>query len=92
MEDKEKEDMGVKMRPVRVRSIKDASLLLSRVLMQLQKDEISENKARSISYVCNSYVKAFELSEIQSRLDDLEIKVNEINGGGGTSDHSRAIE
>lgn len=62
-------------RPIRVRSIHDAGRLLSRVLMQLQKDEISEAKAKSIGYVCNSYIKAFEMSDLESRLVELEKRV-----------------
>jgi hypothetical protein len=60
------------MRPIRVRSIHDAERLLARVLMQLQKEDISEGKAKTFAYVANSYAKMLEVSEFDKRITELE--------------------
>jgi hypothetical protein len=68
----EKRGASGNLRPVRVTDLKGATRLLARVLFQLQKEDISESKAKTISYVCNSYIKAFELSEVEKRVLALE--------------------
>ncbi len=60
------------LRPIRIRSVKDARRLLARILRQLQLGEISESKAKTISYVANSYAKLFEVSELEERVAELE--------------------
>ncbi len=64
-------------RAVRVTSMKDAARLLARVLMQLQRGQISESRARSIGYVCNCYNEAFETSELGKRITELEMLIRE---------------
>ena len=60
------------LRPIRIRSVKDARRLLARILKQLQLEEISENRAKTISYVANSYAKLYEVSELEERVSELE--------------------
>lgn len=82
MENKEDIEKGEKgRRPVRVQSIKDAERLLARTLLQLQKGEISESKARAMAYVANSYAKMFEVSENEKRIEALESILKPINLG-----------
>jgi hypothetical protein len=50
-------DENRKPAAVRVKSVKDAKRLLSRLMSQLQRDEISVEKARALAYLANSYVK-----------------------------------
>jgi hypothetical protein len=45
--------------------------------MQLQLEEISESKARAISYVANSYAKLYEVSELEERVEKLEMSLTE---------------
>ena len=78
-------EKGEKKRPVRVQSIKDAERLLARVLLQLQKGEISESKARTMAYVANSYAKMFEVSEIEKRVEILESLISGGQGEGGVN-------
>ena len=66
--EQEKEDL----RPVRVRTVRDARRLLARILKQLQLDEISESRAKTISYVANSFAKLYEVSELEERVTELE--------------------
>jgi hypothetical protein len=72
MKNVKKDDPALPSRPIRVRQVKDAARLLGRVLMQLQKDEISDTKAKTISYVCNSYIKSCEVSTLETRIGALE--------------------
>jgi hypothetical protein len=60
------------LRPMRIKNLHDCSRLLGRVLMQLQKGEVSDNKAKTISYCANSYAKVFELSDLETRLNKIE--------------------
>ena len=60
------------LHPIRIRSVKDARRLLARVLKQLQLQQISESRAKTISYVANSYAKLFEVSELEERVEELE--------------------
>ena len=72
----EVEDIPEKaMRPIRVKSSRDALRLLTRVMMQLQKRLISDSKAKTIAYCVNSYVKALETSEIEKRIEEIESKI-----------------
>lgn len=68
-----KEDQEKKApRPIRIRTVKDARRLLTRVLRQLQLEEISESRAKTISYVANSFAKLYEVSELEERVTELE--------------------
>jgi hypothetical protein len=67
-DDPEKENL----RPIRVRTVRDARRLLARIMKQLQLEEISESRAKTISYVANSYAKLYEVSELEERVTELE--------------------
>ena len=60
------------LRPIRVRTVRDARRLLARILKQLQLEEISESRAKTISYVANSFAKLYEVSELEERVTELE--------------------
>jgi len=57
---------------VRVNSPDGVNRLLQRVINALLDDEITENKARTIGYLCNIMLKAFEVGELEERLTELE--------------------
>jgi len=72
-ENAKKDDPGKdNLRPIRIRSVKDARRLLARILKQLQLQEIPESRAKTISYVANSYAKLYEISELEERVTELE--------------------
>jgi hypothetical protein len=58
---------------VRVNSVKSARRLLSRLIGQLQRDEISVQKARALAYLANSYVKMAAAAD-EELLDDRTIR------------------
>lgn len=76
-------EKGEKKRPVRVQNVKDAERLLAKVLLQLQKGEISESMARAMAYVANSYAKMFEISEMEKRIETLESLISGGQRKGG---------
>jgi hypothetical protein len=45
---------------------------LANVTHQLQEDEITESKARTLTYIASIMLRAVEKSEIEERLDKLE--------------------
>mgnify|MGYP000861107049 FL=1 len=57
---------------VRINNPDGVRRLLQRVINSLLNDEISENKARVIGYLCNIMLKAFEVGELEERLTELE--------------------
>ncbi len=57
---------------VRINNPDGVRRLLQRVINSLLNDEISENKARAIGYLCNIMLKAFEVGELEERLTELE--------------------
>ena len=69
---KKDEPENENLRPIRVRTVRDARRLLARVLKQLQLEEISESRAKTISYVANSFAKLYEVSELEERVTELE--------------------
>lgn len=46
--------------------------LLQRVINALLNDEIKENRARTIGYLCNIILKGIETDELAKRIEDLE--------------------
>ncbi len=62
-------------RAIRIKSISDARRLLSRLIFQLQGEEIESRFAKDLCYLAISYVNIARDSDIESRLDELEQKV-----------------
>ena len=57
---------------VRVNSADGVNRLLQRVINALLNDEITENKARTIGYLCNIILKGLEVGELEERIAELE--------------------
>lgn len=65
---------------VRVNSPQGVNRLLQRVINALLDDEITENKARTIGYLCNIILKGLEVGELEERLTELEKTFNDSKG------------
>jgi hypothetical protein len=63
--------------PVQVHNVQGAKRLLSRIITQLQKDEIEDKKAKSIAYLLQVYVTIHRDSETEDRIRALEEKFEE---------------
>lgn len=60
------------LRGVRVRTLKDAKRLLSRLITQLQAGTIEGKNAKDLTYVLSVFVQVVKDSDIEERLTKLE--------------------
>lgn len=61
---------------VRLRTAKHGKNFLARLINEIRRDEITESKAKVLIYAANSFIKATEISEFETRIDALERKMN----------------
>lgn len=62
---------------VRLNNPRAVCRLLARVVNGVLHDEISEEKARVVGYLCNSLLKGFEVGDLENRLSELEKRLLE---------------
>lgn len=62
-------------RPIKVKDLKSARRLLSRLIIELQADSIESRKAKDLTYLVNSYVQIFKDSQLEARISELEAKI-----------------
>jgi len=65
-----------KRTPFIVLDLKNAKLLISRIILQLQLDEIEIVKAKAILHAINIYIQAYREADFESRISELEGRVN----------------
>lgn len=65
------------MRPIMVRTVKNASRLMGRVLFLIQKNEIDPEQARLLIYGCSKFVEIKKTGELETRLDEMETLIRE---------------
>lgn len=68
------ENKGFGIRAKHVRNIKSARSLLGQIIYKYQREEISENKARTLAYLLITYSNMFKTE----KLDLLEERLNKI--------------
>lgn len=59
-------------RVIRIGDVRSAKRLLSRVLMLLQRGEIEESLAKTITYVASNFVTIMRDSDLEDRMSKLE--------------------
>ena len=59
-------------RPVRVRKLKDAKRLLSRLIVQLQAGTIAGQDAKDLCYLLSTFVQIVRDGELETRIERLE--------------------
>lgn len=64
------------VRPVKIRGVKDAKRLLSRLIYELQQGIVSGRDAKDLCYLLNSYVQITKETEFEERLKALEEKMS----------------
>jgi hypothetical protein len=64
-------------RSIRLRTAFDVNRLLAKTINGLLRNEILEGKAGKIGFLCGVMLKAFEVSQIEQRLADLERRTAE---------------
>lgn len=70
--EKEKKREPLYQRNVRINSPQGINRLLQRVINGLIQDEITEERARAIGYLCNIMIKGLEVGELDARLTEIE--------------------
>ena len=65
-------------RGIRVYDGKSARRLLSRVITQFQKGEISDIEAKRIAYMCSVYISPYNTRILEERLRKIEKKQKEL--------------
>lgn len=68
-----------KKRRIILKSMKDTRKLLSSVVNQLNNDEITSDKARAFTTVINSFLRTYEVIELENRLQEIQNKLNQKN-------------
>jgi len=56
--------------------LRDARILLSKTILQVQQDKIKDSKARSIAYLTSIYVACYRDSFLEQRILALEHELN----------------
>ena len=59
-------------KPIRIRKIKDAKRLLSKLIYELQTGKIQSQQAKDLTYLLISFVNITTATEFESRLKSLE--------------------
>lgn len=60
------------LKPVTIRTAADVLPVLEEAVNEVRRMEPSINKARALAYVCGMVVKAFEVTDLQKRVEALE--------------------
>ena len=75
-----KEDIGNNVtlldKPVRIRKLKDAKRLLSRLIHEFQKGTINNRDAKDLCYLIVSFVQIAKDVDLEERINQLEERVN----------------
>ena len=67
-------------KPIKVNNVKQAKKLLSRLIYQLQTEEIKSQKAKDITYLLSVFLTVIRDTELEERLTELERKVQSEGG------------
>lgn len=62
---------------IRLSDIRDIKKLLSKLINERYRDEVDSFKARDIGYLAKCLLEAYEKSELEERLAELEKKLME---------------
>jgi hypothetical protein len=67
-----------KRRGVRINRPDDVRRLLSKLINKTLVDETPTDTLRAVSYACQTILKVFELCLIEKKLEQIEVKLDEI--------------
>ncbi len=68
-----------KAKNIRLFNASDARRIYSRLFNEMYHDEIPLEKGKALCYCLNSYLRALEVSEIEKRLEQIEMKISVTN-------------
>jgi hypothetical protein len=61
---------------IRVNSLASAKRLLSRLILQLQKKEVTGPEAKDLCYLLTSYVNIHKTNDLETKLLEIELRIN----------------
>ena len=61
---------------IKVNNLKSAKRLLSRLIYELQAGTVSSQLAKDLTYLLTSYVNVFKTYEMETKLSELEERIN----------------
>ena len=62
--------------PIAVTDLFDVKLLIAKMLLQVQKDEVDSGKARTIVWICSQYVQCHNVESLEVRMVELEKRLS----------------
>jgi len=65
------------LRPVKVRSLKDAKRLLSRLIVQLQSGQVTGQAAKDLTYLLSVFLQLVRDHELEQRIKRIEQTMEE---------------
>lgn len=63
---------------IKVKDIKTAKSLMSRVITQLQKNDIPVNRAKAIIHSCKEFISSLSTYQINKEVEKLKIEVTNL--------------
>ncbi len=69
-----KSPVPLKEEPIRVKNLKDAKKLLSRLLVSFQREEVDSRQAKDLAYLISVFIQAVKDAELEERIKVLEDK------------------
>ena len=64
--------LSLRENPIRVRNLRDAKKLLSRLLVSFQRGEVEGREAKDLAYLLSVFVQVVKDAELEKRIDRLE--------------------
>ena len=74
--DKKNSPLSLKEKPIRVKNLRDAKKLISRLLVAFQREEIDGRNAKDLAYLLTVFIQIVKDGELEERLTKLENNIN----------------
>lgn len=65
-------------KPLKIKKVKDAKRLLSRIIYEFSKGELNSQFAKDLCYMLNVYVQTCNTLELSEKLDKLKSEIQQI--------------
>ena len=78
--DKKNSPLSLKEKPIRVKNLKDAKKLISRLLVAFQREEIDGRNAKDLAYLLSVFIQICKDVELEDRLTKLENNIDNKRG------------
>ena len=66
-----------KAKNIRLLKLRDGKRALGRIFNEAYNDTLPEGKAKTLTYIVNSFIKACEMADLEKRVEQIEILLND---------------